>query len=70
MPDKTPNAGEQPSSPVKVRVLTTCTYGAVNSVATLDASVASQAEAEGLVDSAPAAVAYAEQLAAEAASKA
>lgn len=48
---------------VKARVLTPCQFGAVNSVVTLSATQAKAAERDGLVDTAPAAVAYAESLA-------
>jgi hypothetical protein len=49
--------------PVKVRVLSDCAYGFSNQVVTFDsAAMAKDAEAAGLVDSTPAAVAYAESL--------
>lgn len=60
---------EKPKAPkqVKVRVLTACCYGQANDVATIGGSELKSAKAEGLVDDAPAAVAYAESLAAAAA---
>ncbi len=48
---------------VKARVLTDCQHGKCNEVASLPASVAKQAQADGLVDTSPAAVKYAESLA-------
>jgi hypothetical protein len=51
---------------VKVRVLVDCQHGRVNDVVPLDEKVAGQAQKDGLVDTEPAAVAYAESLAKEA----
>lgn len=53
------------SSPdsVKVRVLTACHLGNANDVVTLDVMSAQAAHDDGLADSAPAAVAYAESIA-------
>ncbi len=53
----------KPEKTIKVRVLTDCQYGKCNEVASLPASVAKQAESDGLVDTSPAAVKYAESLA-------
>jgi uncharacterized protein with GYD domain len=48
---------------VKVRILTTCTFGQVDTVQILSADDAQQAVAAGLADDNPDAVAYAETLA-------
>lgn len=49
--------------PIKARVLTTCRYGNANDVVTLDVAEAQAAQDEGLVDTNPDAVAYAEIIA-------
>lgn len=48
---------------MKARVLTSCRFGNANDVVTLDAATAKAAEADGLVDTNPDAVAYAESIA-------
>lgn len=48
---------------VKVRILTNCAFGQVDTVQTLSAEDAQQAVAAGLADDNPDAVAYAETLA-------
>ncbi|MFZ6801933.1 hypothetical protein [Undibacterium sp. Di24W] len=48
---------------IKARVLTACAYGVANDVITLADEEAAQAQANGLVDTAPEAVAYAESIA-------
>lgn len=60
----------KPERTVKARVLIDCQLGKCNTVATLPASSAKQAEADGLVDTSTAAVKYAESLAAEQADQA
>ena len=50
---------------VKARVLTPCLYGEANDVVTLSAGDAEQAQTDGLVDTTPEAVAYAESLVVE-----
>ena len=47
---------------VKARVLALCTYGKPDDVAVLGAEEAATAQAQGLVDTTPEAVAYAESL--------
>lgn len=47
---------------VRVRVLSVCTHGQPNDVAEIEAGLAEQAAADGLVDAAPEAVAYAQSL--------
>lgn len=47
---------------VKARVLTLCAHGAANDLVDLDADEAKAAEAEGLIDTAKAAVSYAASL--------
>lgn len=51
------------TDPIKTRVLTSCRYGNANDVVTLDVPEAQAAQDEGLVDTAPEAVAYAESIA-------
>ena len=63
-PAATPPADEAP--PVKARVLVQCTYGQPNDVASVPAAQVDQAKADGLVDTTPEAVAYAESLRADA----
>ena len=48
---------------VKVRILTACEHGKANDVVVLSAEQAASAEAGGIADSNPAAVAYAESIA-------
>lgn len=50
---------------VKVRILRDCTYGLWGEVAEIPTELLAGAEAQGLVDSAASAVAYAEKLAKE-----
>jgi hypothetical protein len=50
------------SDPIKARVLTSCRFGNANDVVTLDVPTAQAAQDEGLVDTAPEAVAYAESI--------
>jgi hypothetical protein len=47
---------------VRVRVLSACTHGQPNDVVEMDVGLAEQAAADGLVDAAPEAVAYAQSL--------
>ena len=49
---------------IKVRVLAQCAYGRPDDVAMLSAAEAKQGVEDGMVDSAPEAVAYAESMAA------
>jgi hypothetical protein len=51
------------TDPIKVRVLTPCRFGNTNDVVTLDVPTAQAAQDEGLVDTNPDAVAYAESIA-------
>ena len=55
---------------VEVRVLRDCTYGLWGEVAKIPAELVATAEADGMVDSHPDAVAYAKLLQAEKADKA
>lgn len=51
------------TDPIKARVLTSCRYGNANDVVTLDVPSAQAAQDEGLLDTNPDAVAYAESIA-------
>jgi hypothetical protein len=65
-PSETQQTAAKDSAPkerqVKARVLTQCTYGQADDVVLLSKSEAKQATADGIVDTDPAAVAYAEGL--------
>jgi hypothetical protein len=50
------------NDPIKARVLTTCHLGNANDVVTLDAATAQAAQDDGLIDTNPDAVAYAESI--------
>lgn len=66
-PDPEKTESEQPKErQVKARVLTQCAYGKADDVVLLSEADAKQATADGIVDTDPAAVAYAESLAAAA----
>jgi hypothetical protein len=54
----TPPAADQ----VKARVLTSCSFGEANDVVTLPAADAAAGMAEGILDTTPEAVAYAESI--------
>lgn len=58
-------AAQAETAQIKVRVLVDCHLGKVNDVVTLDAESVSHAQAHGLVDAAPEAVAYAESIVTE-----
>lgn len=65
MPKAKPAAvGDDASAAVRARVLVACSHGPVDAVVALPPDVAAAALAAGEVDTDPAAVAYAEQLAA------
>ena len=51
-----------PEGQTKARVLTACVHGQANDVVLLSTDDAAQAQADGLVDTTPEAVAYAESL--------
>lgn len=51
--------------PVEVRVLAACAYGQPNDVAVVPAGELAAAQADGLVDASPAAVAYAKSISAQ-----
>jgi hypothetical protein len=59
--DASPTSASR-AKPVKARVLTSCAYGQPNDVVELPADQAKAAEAEGLLDTNKAAVAYATRL--------
>lgn len=65
---KTPNSSDlvaqADAPPVEARVLQACCYGAAGAVATIPASELAAAQADGLVDGHPDAVAYARSLSA------
>jgi len=60
--DPAPAAPAKKDKPIKARLLVDSPYGKANEVVSLPASEAKHAQTDGLLDTAPAAVAYAESL--------